>query len=215
LQQKNFAEEYDKSYKKYDFIVQFFQFGRDRKHRIKSLQLAQLKKNDTILDICCGSGLSFSAIQSIIGKEGKIIAVDANKHMLDLARKKAAKNNWNNIVFIECDINKLDINVQADLALFALCWYDCKICTEWVRHINHFLKPGTGIFCFIDYKYPQNWIRHIANPVLSLLVKWLGEAYNTEDLKWDPMQEIGSLLINPSYKTFYLDSIFTINGRMK
>jgi ubiquinone/menaquinone biosynthesis C-methylase UbiE len=215
LQERNFAEEYDESYSKYDFIVQLFQLGRDRKHRLKALQFAGLQKNATVLDICCGSGLSFSAIQSIIGPGGNIIAVDANKHMLALAREKAAKNNWHNIRFIESDINTLHIDVKADMALFALCWYDCATCTEWVHHIARFLKTGTGTFCFMDYKYPQNMVRHIATPVLSLLVKWLGEAYNVDDLKWEPMEEIGSLLKTPAYKAYYLDSIFTVNGKLK
>ena len=215
MPEKNFAEEYNDSYKKYDLIVQLFQLGRDRLHRMNALKFAGLKKDDIVLDICCGSGLSFDAIQSIVGNGGKIIAVDANKHMLALARKKAAKNNWTNIEFIESDINKFSINVHADIALFALCWYDKNICTKWVHHVANYLKPDTGIFCFMDYKYPENWVRYIATPVLSVLVKWLGEAYNVDDLKWKPMEEIGTLLINPSFKSYYFDSIFTINGKMK
>lgn len=215
MPEKNFAEEYNESYRKYDFIVQLFQLGRDKKHRLKALKFAGLKRNDTVLDICCGSGLSFDAVESIIGNGGKIIAVDANKNMLALAKQKAIKNNWKNIEFIECDINKLDIHVKADIALFALCWYDKHACTKWVQHVSNYLKPHTGFFCFIDYKYPENWVRHIATPVLSVLVKWLGEAYNVDDLKWNPMEEIGSLLINPSFKSYYFDSIFTINGKLK
>jgi ubiquinone/menaquinone biosynthesis C-methylase UbiE len=215
LTERNFAKEYDESYSRYDFIVQLFQLGRDRRHRLKALQFAGLQKNDTVLDICCGSGLSFDAIQSIIGTGGNIIATDANKNMLELAKQKALRHNWQNIVFIESDISKLDIQVKADMALFALCWYDRSTCIEWVKHVAQFLKPGTGSLCFIDYKYPQNWVRHIATPVLSVLVKWLGEAYNVDDLKWDPLEEIGSLLEAPAYKAYYFDSIFTINGRLK
>jgi demethylmenaquinone methyltransferase/2-methoxy-6-polyprenyl-1,4-benzoquinol methylase len=215
IPERNFALEYDESYSKYDFIVKLFQLGRDRIHRLKALRLAGLKKNDTVLDICCGSGLSIEPIRSIIGDTGKIIAVDANKQMLALAKEKSEKNKWQNVEFIECDINDLNIDVKADMALFALCWYDRKICTEWVHHVAHFLKPGTGIFCFMDYKYPENWIKNIATPVLSILVKWLGEAYNVDDLKWDPKEEIGSLLKDPKFKAYYLDSIFTISGKPK
>jgi len=215
LPEKNFAAEYDKSYNKYDFIVKLFQLGRDRIHRLRALQFAGLKKNDTVLDICCGSGLSIEPIRSIISPGGKIIAVDANKQMLELARKRAAKNNWHNVVFIESDINDLTVDVKVDIALFALCWYDRKICTEWVHRVSLLLKPDTGILCFMDYKYPENCVKYIATPVLSLLVKWLGEAYDTDDLKWNPKEEIGSLLIDPRFKSYYLDSIFTISGKPK
>ncbi|HLK30310.1 MAG TPA: class I SAM-dependent methyltransferase [Puia sp.] len=212
---RNFALEYDDSYKKYDMIVKLFQLGRDRIHRLRALQFAGLKKGDTVLDICCGSGLSLEPIISIIGNTGKVIAVDANKNMLSLAKQRAAKHKWNNIEFIEADINSLTLNTKADLALFALCWYDRKICTEWVHSISQFLKRDSGVFCFMDYKFPENWVKHIAKPVLKLLVKWLGEAYNVDDLKWDPTIEIGSLLIEPKFNAYYFDSIFTICGKPK
>ncbi len=213
LTDRDFSLEYDESYKKYDFIVKLFQLGRDRIHRLRALQFAGLKKNDTVLDICCGSGLSIEPIRSIIGPGGKIIAVDANKQMLELARKKALKNNWHNVQFIESDINNLSIETKADMALLALCWYDRNICTQWVHHVSQFLKPGSGSFCFMDYKYPQNWVKYIATPILSILVKWLGEAYNVDDLKWYPKEEIGSLLKDPKFKAYYFDSIFTICGK--
>jgi demethylmenaquinone methyltransferase/2-methoxy-6-polyprenyl-1,4-benzoquinol methylase len=213
LPDRDFSLEYDESCNKYDFIVRLFQLGRDRIHRLRALQFAGLKKNDTVLDICCGSGLSIGPIRSIIGAEGSIIAVDANKQMLELARKRAEKNNWRNVAFIESDINALDIDVKADMALFALCWYDRKTCTEWVHKVISFLKPDTGSLCFMDYKYPENWVKYIATPVLSLLVKWLGEAYNVDDLRWDPKTEIGILLKAPAFKAYYFDSIFTISGK--
>jgi demethylmenaquinone methyltransferase/2-methoxy-6-polyprenyl-1,4-benzoquinol methylase len=215
LPERDFSLEYDESYKKYDFIVTLFQLGRDRIHRLRALQFAGLKKNDTVLDICCGSGLSIEPVMSIIGPGGKIIAVDANRQMLELARKKAEKNNWHNVQFIESDINNLNIDLKADMALFALCWYDRKICTEWVHRVSALLKPNTGNLCFMDYKYPENWVKFIATPVLSLLVKWLGEAYDADDLKWNPKEEIGSLLKDPKFKSYYLDSIFTISGKPK
>jgi ubiquinone/menaquinone biosynthesis C-methylase UbiE len=215
LQDRNFSLEYEQSYNKYDFIVKLFQLGRDRRHRLKALHFAGLKQNDTVLDICCGSGLSIEPILSIIGPGGHIIAVDANTQMLELARKKAEKNKWDNVEFIESDISDLDIEVKADMALFALCWYDRKTSTEWVHKVIGLLKPGTGSLCFMDYKYPENWVRYIATPVLSLLVRWLGEAYNVDDLRWDPKEEIGVLLKDPAFKAFYFDSIFTICGKPK
>jgi demethylmenaquinone methyltransferase/2-methoxy-6-polyprenyl-1,4-benzoquinol methylase len=210
--ERNFALEYDHSYKKYDLIVQLFQLGRDRAHRIRALKLAGLKQGDIVLDLCCGSGLSFGPIRSLIGSKGRIIAVDANKNMLEIAKKRASRKNWTNIEFIQSDIGTLNLDVQADLALFAFCWYDAKVGARWVQKVSESLKPDSGVFCFIDYKYPENWVKKIASPVLSVLVKWLGEAYSVEDLKWDPRTEIGGLLHDPGFQSYYFDSIFVIHG---
>ncbi len=65
---RNFALEYDASYKKYDLIVKLFQLGRDHIHRLRALKFAGLKKDDTVIDICCGTGLSFEPVRSIISR---------------------------------------------------------------------------------------------------------------------------------------------------
>jgi len=208
---RNYALEYDDSWSRYDLVVKLFQLGRDKAHRLRALRLAGLKKGDTMLDVCCGSGLSFKAVQSIIGPEGRIIAVDGNDHMLALAEKRARRNGWSNISFVSSDIGALQLDGKIDFALFALCWYDREICSGWVRHIAPFLKPA-GRFCFIDYKLPENGLRYVVTPLIGILLKWLGEAYTLEDLKWQPREEIGSLLKDPAYLAYYLDCIVTVSG---
>jgi demethylmenaquinone methyltransferase/2-methoxy-6-polyprenyl-1,4-benzoquinol methylase len=210
-----FDKVYDHSYWKYDFIVNLFQLGRDQLHRTRALKLAGLKKGDNVLDICCGSGLSLEPIQSIIGPEGSILAIDANEKMLSIARKRAEKHHWKNIRFIQGDIRDFHTDQNADFAFFALCWYDPLIGAQWIKQVGHYLKPGKGILCFIDYKYPENWLKNIANPVLKLTVSWLGESYSVEDLKWEPLIEIGSLLDKPEFQTVYLDSLFVLWGKQK
>jgi len=210
---RNFALEYDSSWNRYDFIVNLFQLGRDRIHRLKALKLAGLKEGDTVLDLCCGSGLSIEATRSIIGPSGKIIAVDANSKMLALAENRTRKNNWNNVQFIEADIELLNITEKVDFVLFAFCWYDRVLCTSWVKKVSQFLDPEKGKLCFIDYKLPDNWLRHLVTPLLWILVKWLGEAYGLDELKWNPKEEIGSLLKNPEYHIYYLDCIVTVSGK--
>lgn len=213
--QKDFTAEYDRSWGKYDLIVNLFQLGRDTLHRRRALGFAGLKKGDVVLDLCCGSGLSFKAIQSIIGPEGRIIAVDGNEHMLELARKRAAKNNWNNIEFVCSNIEDLTIEDNIDFALFALCWYDKNLSEGWVKKVSEFMNEKEGRICFIDYKLPENKLRFIITPLISVLIKWLGEAYGLEDLKWNPKQEIGAVLNTPQYKAYYLDCIVAVWGKPK
>lgn len=212
---EDFASVYKTSWNRYDFLAQLIQAGQDHQHRLKALKFAGLKEGDTVLDLCCGTGLSFAPTQQIIGPKGKIIAVDINDNMLDLARKRAKKNGWNNITFINADIEKLEVVETVDFVLFALCWYDKDVCTNWVKHVSKFVNKNTGTLCFIDFKLPENWFRFIAIPILWLVIKLLNEAFTVEDLKWDAMSEIGYLLEAPEYHTYYLDSIITISGKPK
>lgn len=212
---RNYALEYDNSWRRYDFIVNLYQLGRDTAHRRKALLFGGLKQGDTVLDLCCGSGLSFKAIQSIIGPEGKIIAVDANEKMLSLARSRAAKHGWNNIEFSSTPIEQLEIKQHVDFAFFALCWYDKELSAGWVQSIERFMNRETGCICFMDYKLPDNWLRPFITPFLWLVIKLLGEAYTLEDLKWNPAKEIGSILREPSYAAYFLDCLVVVAGKPK
>jgi len=212
---KDFTAVYHNSWNRYDFVALLIQAGRDYKHRYKAISLAGLKEGDTVLDVCCGTGLSFAPVQQIIGNKGKIIAVDINDKMLNLARKRANKSGWDNITFINTDIEKLEIDEPIDIALFALCWYDKDICADWIRHISKFLQKDSGKICVLDFKLPENWARFIAIPILWCTIKLLNETFTLDELKWDVMGEIGYLLHDPQYHVYYLDSIITISGKPK
>jgi len=212
---KNYSTSYESASNRYDIIIKLFQAGRDRIHRLRALKLAGLKEGDRVLDLCCGSGLSLDATQRIIGPTGRIIAVDASSQMLELAKKRAKKKNWHNVTFIHSDIENLQISETLDFALFAFCWYEPVLCTGWVQKIKTFLKKDTGKMCFIDHKLPDNWFRFVASPFIWLLLKLINESYGLEALRWNPQQEIGSLLIDPIYKSYYLDCILTISGKPK
>lgn len=103
LDSKNIRKIYSgKVAKKYDFSLPPF-FARWKK---KAFNESSLKNGDRILVFCCGSGLDFPHIIKKIGPEGKIVGVDFSAEMLETAKEKIKKNNWNNIELIEADITK-------------------------------------------------------------------------------------------------------------
>lgn len=212
-EKRNYALEYDNSWRRYDLVVNLYQLGRDTQHRRTALLFGGLKAGDTVLDICCGSGLSFKAIESIIGPTGKIIAIDTNNHMLALAKSRAAKHGWSNIEFSAIAIEKLDIKTKVDFSFFALCWYDKELSTGWVKSVERFMDRKTGRICFMDYKVPDNWLRPVITPFLSLVIKLLKEAYTIEDLKWNPGKVIGSILREPRYKSYFLGCLTVVTGK--
>ncbi len=210
---RNYALEYYKSWRKYDLIVNLYQLGRDTLHRRKALMLAGLKEGDTVLDLCCGTGLSFKAIQSIIGPHGKIIAIDINENMLALAQKRAADNGWTNIEFSTAPIEQLNLSENVDFAFFALCWYDKDLSYGWLKSISRFMDKEKGRICFMDYKLPDNWLRPIIYPLLWIEIKWLGESYTIEELKWKPKEVIGSMLKDSKYKAYFFDCLVAVSGQ--
>jgi demethylmenaquinone methyltransferase/2-methoxy-6-polyprenyl-1,4-benzoquinol methylase len=211
-EERDYSLEYNQSWRKYDFIVNLYQLGRDTLHRRKALLFGGLKEGDTVLDLCCGTGLSFKAIQSIIGPTGKIIAIDINEHMLSVAQNRAAAQGWTNIEFSSIPIEELQLTEQVDFAFFALCWYDKALTEGWLKSISRFMDKEKGRICFMDYKLPGNWLRPIIYPFIWIEIKWLGESYTIEELKWKPKEVIGALLKDSTYTAYFFDCLVAVAG---
>ena len=71
-----------------------------------------VKENDVVLDLGSGSGKNAFICAQIVGKEGKVIGIDQNSDMLNLARNSikefSKKVGYENTQFIEGSIEKLD-----------------------------------------------------------------------------------------------------------
>ncbi len=77
-----------------------------KKYKKLALSESTLKRGDNVLVFCCGTGLDFPEILSRIGHEGKIVGVDFSNDMLEKAKEKIEKHQWNNIELIEADVTK-------------------------------------------------------------------------------------------------------------
>jgi len=58
------------------------------------------RPGDTVLDVGCGTGLSFELLQSAVGKEGRIIGIEQSPEMIDLARHRAERQGWHNVTLL-------------------------------------------------------------------------------------------------------------------
>ena len=65
---------------------------------IKNLDV---KRNNTILDFGCGSGITTLQVAKKAGKNGRIVAVDLSEKQIEKAYDKMAKNGESNVVFVK------------------------------------------------------------------------------------------------------------------
>lgn len=72
----------------YDPVVSLFTFGRAKKLRRMTVELAQLEKGQTVLDIGCGTGDLTQLVHDEVGIEGCVVGVDASAEMIETAQKK-------------------------------------------------------------------------------------------------------------------------------
>jgi arsenite methyltransferase len=83
-----------------------------------SVNLGEIKKGETILDLGSGAGLDCFLASRKVGPQGKVIGVDMTKAMIDKARKNAEKYKFTNVEFRLGDIEDLPIdNASVDIVM--------------------------------------------------------------------------------------------------
>ncbi len=95
-----------------------------------------IKPGDTILDLGCGPGYFSLEMAKMTGESGKVYAVDLQKEMLEITRKKAAKHHLKNqMIFHQCSENSIGLseNITAD---FILAFYMVHETPDHIQFLN-------------------------------------------------------------------------------
>lgn len=148
-------KEFNKVADKYDFATSMSQGYQEDLNR--SGNLLQLKGDELVVDLCCGTGKSTVAFLDKI-TTGKIICVDNSEGMLAVANQKFSKQISAGKIEISLqDAMQLDFAPNSVDAIFMAYGLrnmpDYKLC---VKKLNRILKPG-GQLVIHDYSLSDNW----------------------------------------------------------
>lgn len=94
--------------------------GFDRQ-RARAVEKLDLPEGDVVIDVGCGTGLSFALIEQRIGPCGRVFGVELSPEMLAVARGRVEQHGWSNVTLIESSVEEAKVAVEADAALLASC----------------------------------------------------------------------------------------------
>lgn len=103
-----------------------------------------LNRGDVVLDVGCGTGLCFSMLREKIGPRGCIVGIDASAEMVAIARDRAAREGWRNVVVMQSSVMDAQIPVTADAALFCAV-HDVLQSPAALRNVVDCLRPGAPL----------------------------------------------------------------------
>ncbi len=106
----------------------------------------------TVLDVGCGTGLSFPLLLAAIGEAGRIVGIEQSPEMLDRARERVRSNGWLNVTLIEAPIEDARIDLRADAALLHFT-HDILRDRAAIANVLRHLKVGARI-CAAGLKLP-------------------------------------------------------------
>ena len=124
------------------------------------LKNADIKLGDVFLDAGCGDGYISIEASKIVGKQGKVYAVDVYPESIGIVKTKIRDNDLNNIEAVLADITK---NVQIDdgsvdhiMMANVLHGFVAENEVEPVMdNINRIIKSG-GIFSIVEFRKIEN-----------------------------------------------------------
>ncbi|WP_216699700.1 methyltransferase domain-containing protein [Arthrobacter sp. H5] len=154
-----------------------------RAGRRLGIELLGLQAGDQVLDIGCGTGLNFALLQKEIGPSGTIVGVDRSADMLKLARRRADRNGWTNVILIEADAVALaPTEVSQRIAEqggrehsdASFATYALSLMPDWGIAWENMLAltTGTAVLGVVDMQEPTGPFSVMAP--LARLACWLG-----------------------------------------
>lgn len=156
LSTEEIREVYDRHAGHYDRTLTLYRLIglRAKTYRSLAVELLGLSLGDFVLDLGCGTGLSFPLVLDKIGPNGRLIGVDLAPEMLAMARKRIERFAWDNVELVEADIAAYEYpdNINGVIAVGAFGYIEQY--ASVIDKISRALVPG-GRLVILDGKKPD------------------------------------------------------------
>jgi ubiquinone/menaquinone biosynthesis C-methylase UbiE len=86
--------------------------------RRRTIAALDLRPGDTVLDVACGTGLSFGLLREGVGPSGHIVGVELSPEMIAQAEARCAREGWRNVTLVQAAMEAADIPRPLDAVLF-------------------------------------------------------------------------------------------------
>lgn len=163
--------------------------------RRRAVAKLALKPGDTVIDVACGTGLTFSRLEDSIGPEGRLIGVDLSPEMLERAAARVEEHRWGNVTLITAAVEEAQIPEQADAAVFILT-HDVMRSPPALRNVVGHVRHG-GRVVAVGPKRAPRW----AWPVNFMMSRVAARYVTTDEgfeRPWERLAElVPSLEVRP------------------
>lgn len=175
--------------------------------RIQAIDALGLHEGDTVLDVGCGTGLSFALLRERIGAPGWIVGIEQSPQMLDKARQRIAREHWPHVRLLGARASVAAIPVRADAALFHFT-HDILRDDAAIANVLAHLKPGAHVvasgLCWAPaWMWPTNAFVMAAALYSVTSLEGLGSA-------WD---KLAAHLRHVQVSTAMMGGLFIASGR--
>jgi arsenite methyltransferase len=170
--------------------------------RRRAIAWLELAPGERVLDVACGTGLSFELLARAVGPAGRVLGVEVSPDMLALARARVARERLAQVDLLEGSMEDARLDGQFDAVLFHYT-HDVLQTPRALANIFAHAKPGARV-AVAGAKHPPAWLFP-----LRLLRLWNARPYLTTyrglERPWTPLEpyveqlQVRPLLLGTNY----------------
>lgn len=110
---------------------------------------------ESILDVGCGTGLSFEPVERRIGSAGSLVGIELSQEMREQAESRVRSHGWHNVTLIQGRAQEVELPTGLDAALLVLT-HDVMRSREAMTNVIRSLRPG-GRIVAAGSRRPPRW----------------------------------------------------------
>ena len=193
----------------YDLMNDFMSFGSHRLWKKELIDLMNIQKNETIVDVGSGTGDLINLILKL-KKNNSIYAVDLNSEMLKYAEKRHKNKN---VSFLKANAENLPFNNSSmDKYIISFCLRNVTDIDRALRESYRILKPG-GIFYCLEFSSPESsLIKKVYNQYKKNIIPWIGSKVTKNKEAYKYLEESIDQFPNQKKLISFLNKIGFMNS---
>ena len=152
--------------------------------RRDAIAALRLQPGETVLDVGCGTGLSFQLLHDRVGKGGRIVGIEQCPEMMAKARERVDAAGWHNVELVCAPAASAKIDGLADAALFHFV-HDVLREKAALGNIFSHLRSGARVVAS-GLQWAPAWAWPV-NGFVSLAAMYSVTSFDGLDRPWDKL----------------------------
>ena len=175
--------------------------------REQAIACLKLQPGATVLDVGCGTGLSFGLLEQHLGRDGRIVGIEQSPEMMAKARTRVHDAHWHNVELVCAPAAEARLTTRADAALFHFT-HDILREDMAIDNVLSHLKPGARVVA-TGLQWAPAWLWP-ANGFVMAAALYSVTSLDSLAKPWDKLER---RLRDVAFDTALLGGIYILSGR--